>query len=46
MKCLDSSSAILVKSEKKAGGREGFVGPKRAIMSHLRQVQSHEPRNH
>lgn len=36
LKCLDSSRAILEKSEKKAGGRSGFEGPKRAIMSHLR----------
>ena len=35
VKCLDSSSAILAKSEKKAGGRLGCEGPKRAIMSQL-----------
>lgn len=35
-KCFDSSRAIFVKSEKKAGGKSGCVGPKRAIISHLR----------
>lgn len=34
-KCLDSSRAIFVKSEKKAGGRSGWDGPKRAMMSQL-----------
>jgi hypothetical protein len=34
-KCFDSSSAILAKSEKKAGGRSGLEGPNRAMMSHL-----------
>lgn len=34
-KCFDSSRAILVKSEKKAGGRLGCAGPKRAIISQL-----------
>jgi hypothetical protein len=34
-KCFDSSRAIFVKSEKKAGGKSGWVGPKRAMMSHL-----------
>jgi hypothetical protein len=34
-KCFDSSNAILVKSAKKAGGRLGCVGPKRAMMSQL-----------
>ena len=34
-KCFDSSKAIFVKSEKKAGGRLGWLGPKRAMMSQL-----------
>jgi len=34
-KCLDSSRAIFVKSEKMAGGRSGWDGPKRAMMSQL-----------
>lgn len=34
-KCLDSSSATFVQSEKNAWGRSLFASPKRAIMSHL-----------
>ena len=37
-KCFDSSRAILVKSEKKAGGRSGCAGPKRAIISQLNKI--------
>ena len=35
VKCLDSSNAIFVKSEKNAGGRLGFAGPNRAMISQL-----------
>lgn len=34
-KCFDSSRAIFVKSEKKAGGKSGCFEPKRAMASHL-----------
>ena len=34
-KCLASSNAILVKSEKNWWGREGWEGPKRAMASQL-----------
>lgn len=40
LKCLDSSRAILVKSEKKAGGRLGCFEPNRAMMSQLRDCCS------
>jgi len=38
VKCFDSSRAIFVKSEKKAGGKSGCFGPKRAMISQARSV--------